>query len=170
MSDVSESGSKRFLIHKNILNDMRHPCCTMISSWFTILPPFTSVLYKSLVKGGKIVNQELIIVQQRAAYRLVCFRVWEIVWNHFQTHRKTNYRVISVISLITSDSLSKCGRYWHISFFGATIKLFGIKYWLGPCLVEPKKLMCRYLPHLTISFSGGGGLDLPPIFLDQFFI
>ena len=53
----------------------------MMVSWFqlkpaeTSLPPFTSDLYRSLVKGGKIVNQELIIVQQRAAYRLVCFRV-----------------------------------------------------------------------------------------------
>ena len=120
---MSECGSKRFLIHENILNDMRHPCCTMISSWFTILPPFTSVLYKSLVKAGKIVNQELIIVQQRAAYRLVCFRVWEIIWNHFQTHRTTYYRVIS---LITSNSLSKWHgtavvRFWLLSVDGCVI-------------------------------------------------
>ena len=121
-------------------------CWSMISFIFTILPPFTSNLYRTLVKGGKIVNQELIILQHRVAYRFVCFPVWQIIWNHFQTHRTTSYRVISVISLITSDSLSKWGRYWHISFFGATIKLFGIKYWLGPCPAHQISLCADICP------------------------
>ena len=53
----------------------------MMVSWFqlkpakTSLPSFTSDLYRSLVNDGKIVNQELIILQHHAAYRLVCFRV-----------------------------------------------------------------------------------------------
>ena len=49
------------------------------------------------------INQKLIIVQQWFSYRFICFRVWEIVWSHIQSGRTTNYPLISVISLITSD-------------------------------------------------------------------
>ena len=41
----------------------------------TNLPPFRSDQVWSLLKGGKIANKELIIVQHHVAYRLVCFRV-----------------------------------------------------------------------------------------------
>ena len=113
-------------------------CCTVISLLFAILPPFSSDQVWSLLKGGKICKSSIILVQHREAYHLVCFHVWEIVWNHFQTHRATNYRVISVITIITSDSLSKLGRYWHISQFGATINFFGIKYWPDLVLLHKK--------------------------------
>ena len=75
---------------------------------YILIYNFTAFLKTSdLIKGGKIVNQEPIIVQHRAAYHSVCFCVGEIVWHHIQTHRSTNYKVIRLISLITSDSLIK---------------------------------------------------------------
>ena len=103
-------------------------CCTVISYLFAILPPFSSDQVWSLLKGGKICKSSIILVQHREAYHLVCFHVWEIVWNHFQTHRSTDYKVIRVISLITGDSLIKWGKYGHNTFFVQQDKVWSIFY------------------------------------------
>ena len=72
---MSESGSKRFLIHENMLNDMLHDAVLGLYLDLQIFPPFSSDHTWSLLKGGKIANNKLITVQHHVAYRLVCFRV-----------------------------------------------------------------------------------------------
>ena len=48
---MSESGSKRFLIHENILNDMLHDAVLWLYLDLQIFQPL------SLLKGGKIANK-----------------------------------------------------------------------------------------------------------------
>ena len=54
---MSESGSKRFLIHENILNDMLHDAILGLYLDLQFFPPFSSDHTWSLLKGGKTASK-----------------------------------------------------------------------------------------------------------------